>query len=209
MNSLTIKGKSNDVKEMFGLQRNDNLEDFLHNNYVSLRTWFPMPQTFCDVDTVNSKCKRDDKNLETQMPLFNSDEEYEEYSRKYDEAVEYQRSTYGVVGWYYYNIITLGTKWDSCLNERNDFQGDTFSYSELDDVISVNFHFDTAWAAPLPWYNQMVEKFSNISFSMECEEEFGLFHFLIEYDAETRNIRTTELELPDWDDESVYDNYSE
>ena len=89
MNSLTIKGKSNDVKEMFGLQRNDNLEDFLHNNYVSLRTWFPMPQTFCDVDTVNSKCKRDDKNLETQMPLFNSDEEYEEYSRKYDEAVEY------------------------------------------------------------------------------------------------------------------------
>lgn len=54
----------------------------------TLRSFLPMPKTFIKNDTEN------------------------EYFKHID-AAHYQKRKYGVVGWYCYNIKTLGTKWDS------------------------------------------------------------------------------------------------
>lgn len=87
----------------------------------------PMPQTFKDFDTANTKSKRDAKNYDAEPikvtrndkgdvisqvfpPLFNSDEEYEKYSKEYDDAVKYQQEHYGCVGWFDYNCMSLGCK---------------------------------------------------------------------------------------------------
>lgn len=74
------------------------------NKYeCSLASWRKCPKTFENLDTTNDMRKRNDIDYDTYKPLFNSDEEYQQYCKKFNNVVKYQKRKYGIVGWYDYH----------------------------------------------------------------------------------------------------------
>lgn len=133
---------------------NDNID-----SKITMRSWIPMPQTFVEWDTTNNKHSfsqfiNDKEKDKEDYHWLKEDEitdelkakyidEYDAYSKGYDDAVEHQNKEYGVVGWYDYNCKTLGTKWDAELLIN--------SLEINDDEISVIFDTETAWSFPEQW----------------------------------------------------------
>jgi hypothetical protein len=80
------------------------------------------------------------------------------------------RETHGFVGgnqsgdtefnWYNWNTKNWHTKWDAC-------NVDYVSNNEE----NIHIRFDTAWSPPMPVFEAMVDKFPELSFSIEWEEE--------------------------------------
>lgn len=111
---------------------------------LTLRTFLPMPDTYLIYDTTN-------------------------YASKFPEAAKEQEEKYGIVGWYSYNLDTLGCKWDS-------------------DIESIQLHFlsngraaidiycETPWSLPEQFINTIAEKF-NLSPCYLAEEEGGFYYF--------------------------------
>jgi len=61
--------------------------------------------------------------------------------------------------WYEWSIANWGTKWDACEPHINNNDIDSFSVS-----------FDTAWAPPIDWINNIMQDFPDLSFTLEYEE---------------------------------------
>lgn len=144
-----------------------------------------------NIDTTNAPRSRDaiwfifddiPEGKKAGEPRFNSDEEYEEYLKEYNEAKRIQQETYGIIGWYNYNCATLGTKWDRLADisvTENDFGG------------TIDIYLETAWSFPDPWYEDLVNLYED-DWNVECtaREESGAF-----------NLRFHNLELMDsWDE---------
>ena len=164
LNTLTIKGSKKDAIKFFekaGFDSTSELGEFIKNNKLTLRSWMPMPKTFEEMDTSNPKRKRE---------YFASDEEYKTYSMAYDDAAKHQRETYGVVGWYSYNLQTLGCKWDEPINE---YGGD---YFESNDSVEITFEFDTPWSPPTNWLETIIEDNNGLSFQLDGYEPGNCFH---------------------------------
>ena len=167
-NTIKIKGKKEDIfdffkKVGFNGETKESLLEFIENNKdtITMRSWLPMPQTFVDYDTTNRKLGKN---------YFNSDEEYEKYSKGYDTAVEHQKETYGAVGWYAYNLKTLGVKWDAKVFDY------CVTMDEDDDVLCVKGVFDTAWCAPLMWVTTIAKENPKLSFDLDGYEYGCGFH---------------------------------
>lgn len=160
-NKVIISGTKNNVlklfSKVFGKKENYvSWEDYLNiDTYtndgakkITMRSWLPMPKTFKDWDTTNNMknfewfC--DGKNL-SQEELH---KEYEKYVRGYKRACKYQQDKYGVVGWYEYNILTLGCKWDAELTNLSILQ-------ETKDTIIIAFTLETAWSMPKPFLQHL------------------------------------------------------
>lgn len=181
-NTLIIKGTKEQVNYFVtkgGFQPIDNFNNIeevakkLDDAYM--RSWLPMPQTFVDYDTTNPMLSKDTWNERTLHEMvgdvsYKEHNTYEEYVRGYKEAIAEQKATYREVGWYKYNLKTLGTKWDCPMSVNTE---ETF---EEAGEVTLYFDFDTAWSMPMEWFEFLCRKFYDLRFFIYGAEESGLFY---------------------------------
>lgn len=169
-NEITVKGQKKDVVKFFGKCKG---ECFSFNDFI------PIPKTFLDYDTTNKIRPRDAVTRTTDgkcVPLFNSDEEYDKYVNGYNEAKEYQKKTYGVVGWYDWNIQNWGTKWDACDSpDVKDIMRMIPKSAKDDEVVSVSFFFDTAWDECDRFLFGVARMFPELEFNLNYMETGNYF----------------------------------
>ncbi|MCI7338338.1 MAG: hypothetical protein MSH41_07110 [Bacteroidales bacterium] len=207
-NELKLKGNKKDIFALFqkvGFKGDskESLVDFIENNKnkITMRSWLPMPQTFVDYDTTNPKQDRNEKmrnECGQLVSMFKSDKEYEDYSKGYDDAVTYQKETYGVVGWYNYNVHTLGVKWDAKVFEYGA------NVTEKDDEITVECTFNTAWLTPITWLTTLAAEFPKLYFQIDGYEPGMGFHDCV--GCENGVVVTDYTE--DYPDEGCDDNFN-
>lgn len=117
--------------------------------WLSARTFFPMPDTYLKHDTTN-------------------------YAGEYPAEVIAEQSEMGAVGWYEYNLITLGVKWNFSLNEGDDIEfhriGDT-------DLYRMTIQCETAWSTPDGWLARIKREFPGLDVLIFAREESLLFYF--------------------------------
>lgn len=95
---------------------------------------------------------------------------YNKYCEGYNEAVKYQKETYGVVGWYDWGCQYRGTKWNAYLH---DWQ---FVLSPFGDECIVYASCETAWAMPEAWLATMQKNNNNLTFFIRGDEEAQYFN---------------------------------
>lgn len=80
---------------------------------------------------------------------------------------EYELEKYEKSGWYDWNTINWGTKWDVSLSE---VQG--FKQIQRDDIpYSLVWHFETAWTPPSPWLLKLCKRFPSLYADLVFTEE--------------------------------------
>lgn len=114
--------------------------------FLSMRTFRPSPETFLQYDTTN-------------------------YPEVFKEEAEAQKENYGAVGWYDYNRMTLGTKWNAELEHPS-----LRAFDENPDRYRLDFDLDTAWSFPIPWVSYIQEKFPDILIKFRTDEESNAFN---------------------------------
>ena len=145
---------------------------------MTIATFRPLPDTFYMFDTTNEKLLRNSTNWdEDRTPIFNSDEEYEAYSKGYDEAKKEQEEKYGVVGWYDAGLKYYSTKWAV---ELKDFE---IEVQEDTNEVMISFSASTAWSIPEAWLHWIKETFKVNVFYL-CFEESNAFNCYGEIDRE-------------------------
>jgi hypothetical protein len=77
----------------------------------------------------------------------------------YEARLEQLREKYGHSGWYNWRVSNWGTKWDAC---ESDW--------DLDDN-ELTIHFQTAWAPPIGWLENVSAQFPELEFKMIFQEE--------------------------------------
>lgn len=102
------------------------------------RTFLPMPETFLLYDTTN-------------------------HPEQYPEAAKEQQERYGVVGWYDYNIQTLGVKWNFDLTEA-----DLQPFETMGDCWLFSFDTETAWDYPDQWLIKIKEMVPELDVSIQA-----------------------------------------
>ena len=108
------------------MSKNGNVR-VVYNKGLTMRSFFPMPTTFLLYDTTN-------------------------YANKYPKAAKYQKDKYGVVGWYDYNLKTLGCKWDA------ELENPSLSVAKVSKKYVVSFEVETPWSYPQLWMEQIESK---------------------------------------------------
>lgn len=149
----------------------EDLEKFLNyggNSKFTFGKYIPMPETYEKFDTTNKMLNRNNLDYSTKKPIFNSDEEYETYKKGYEDAVNYQRETYGVVGWYEWRLENYGTRGDV-----NDVEMVTEHIS--DDYESITMHFDTAWSPCINFVRNVSKMFPDLEFELTYIETGNFF----------------------------------
>lgn len=149
----------------------------------------------------------------TKFPQYVDD--YEKYCREYDEAMTYQKKTYGVVGWYNWGIRYRGTKWNADLKDWSvvsDING---------DELIVYADCETAWRYPSGWLETMQTRYNTLSFFCRADEESGIYNgFLsarnmnewIENDTDVWSNARDKVEAKygaDFDEDEKYDEIEE
>lgn len=128
-----------------------------YEKYLSARTFLPMPDTFLMYDTTN---------YANEFPI---------------EVVKEQKEKYGAVGWYDYNCLTLGTKWNFGLCDHDQ----TATLEEVaPGVWRFQFYCETAWSMPLAWCGAMKKQFPDLTVAIYANEESGAYYVVGEVDEE-------------------------
>ena len=202
-NLIAIKGETNKVLDLlnYGLLNSDLAKadsiatavEMLENdgkhkvrnegkvekeNGLTLRTFLPMPDTFLLYDTTNC-------------------------ADKFPEAAQEQDEKYGVIGWYDYNLKTLGCKWDAELSVTD--------VHEADGIATIFLYCDTPWSYPHEWMCAMEEH--GVKVFILTKEEGADYYFYGRVGQEQINLlpKTEELfaELVDDEEDEGYDDYYE
>lgn len=180
-----------------------SVKNLKHLPELTLQSWIPMPQIFKDYDTTNllpdlyqfirfnynnfvkemfpNEWKELvniwDLNQVSPDKLKILQDFYTNYEKRYKEAEKEQFEKYGVIGWYQYNLLTLGTKWNAT------FTNWSLRWSNLKSCV-ITANIETAWSMPMEWLHTMVQSFPNLHFIMFGEEESNSYCGY--YDANTR-----------------------
>lgn len=93
----------------------------------------------------------------------------------------------GIPNWYDWNCTNWGTKWNAHCN----------SVESHKDYVTYNL--ETAWAFPSPVIKKMIDKYPNLSFEIEGEEEFNSYGVYVKYDD--GNLGAWHEEEPSYFDE--------
>lgn len=153
-------------------------DEVVLENGLRLRTFLPTPDTFLLYDTTN----RPDE---------------------FADAVQEQKKTYKIVGWYDYNLATLGTKWDADLSIDN--------FYVRDGVATIVFYCETAWSYPEDWMTAMEQNYGVNAYIL-TKEEGGFYYFYGSLEKKTDLLAKT-AELYDQyvkdSEEEDYDAYYE
>ena len=134
------------TKTVIGKGTGKEVNDLTDEIFLSMRTFRPSPDTFLKYDTTN-------------------------YAEIFKEEADKQRAEYGVVGWYDYNIATLGTKWNAGLTECS-----LRAFDEDENYYRFDFCLETAWSFPFAWCKYIKEKFPDIVIKFSAIEESNCFH---------------------------------
>ena len=134
------------TKTVIGKGTGKEVNDLTNEIFLSIRTFRPSPDTFLKYDTTN-------------------------YAEIFKDEADKQRAEYGVVGWYDYNIATLGTKWNAGLTDCS-----LRAFDEKPDYYRFDFCLDTAWSFPFAWCKYIKEKFPDIVIKFSAIEESNCFH---------------------------------
>lgn len=126
-------------------------------NFLSMRTFRPSPDTFLKYDTTN-------------------------YAEQFKDEADKQLAEYGVVGWYDHNIATLGTKWNVELTDCS-----LRAFDENPNYYRFDFCLDTAWSFPAAWCRYIKEKFPDIVIKFYSIEESNCFHCFGFFEEEGEN----------------------
>lgn len=158
-NTITIKGEKKNLDKFM----NDAVK--LENGELSLSSWIPTPETFLEYDTTNHP---NGKGLKVGEKLYDGigDQEEvitEELIEEYKQATKEQKEQYGVVGWYDYNVMTFGCKWDSeVVLEKS---------TDTEIVLST----ETPWSAPYNWLRTISKKYPELVFHIHADYEEGFW----------------------------------
>ena len=74
--------------------------------------------------------------------------------------------------WYNWNVTHWGTKWNAVVD-------DSFWISELKDNATFRYDMRTAWADPRPIIVKMLEKYPDLDFEINGEEESNAYGIYI------------------------------
>jgi hypothetical protein len=77
----------------------------------------------------------------------------------YEARLEQLKEKYGHSGWYNWRVSNWGTKWDACESD----------WDLEDDGMTI--HFQTAWAPPIGWLENVSAQFPELVFKMTFQEE--------------------------------------
>lgn len=142
-------------------------------NELTMRTFLPMPVTFLKFDTTNCK-------------------------KIFKEEADKQKEEYGVVGWYEYNIKTLGCKQNATLFNPE------IEVNEEEDIAIIFFDCDTPWSYPEYWLKTIKDKF-NLQAFICTHEEGNAFSFYKEIDGCEHDFENDIFHI--WDDFLDRDDY--
>lgn len=154
-NTITVKGNKEDIAKMM----NDAVKG--ENGIMNLSSWFPVPETFIKYDTTNYP---DGKGLKVGEDWYDGlgpheGKVTEELIEEFKQATKEQREKYGVVGWYDYNVLMYGCKWNSELNIEEQYD---------EEIV---FTAETPWGSPERWVKRMSEKYPELTFHLYAEYE--------------------------------------
>lgn len=149
------------TKSVIGNGTGKEVHELTDEIFLSMRTFRPSPDTFLKYDTTN-------------------------YAEHFKKEADNQLADYGVVGWYDYNIATLGTKWNAGLTECS-----LRAFDEKPDYYRFDFCLETAWSFPTAWCRYIKTKFPDIVIKFSSIEESNCFHcfgFVEESDEDLYDI---------------------
>lgn len=158
-NEITIKGN----KETLNKIMNDaKLED----GKLTFTSWLEYPQTFLDYDTTNHPNGERLKVGEEFYPGLQGAKHAgeiitEELIEEYKEATKYQLDNYGAVGWYDFNRVYFGCKWNSEVEMKRACEEELVLYC------------DTPWSAPTAFLRKMSERYPDVVFHNHAIYEDG------------------------------------
>ena len=118
--------------------------------YLSARTFLPMPDTFLLYDTTNCP---------NAYPT---------------EVVKEQKEKYGAIGWYDYNCLTLGTKWNFKLGENDE--PTCCPIDGYEDSYRIVFTCETAWSMPDQWLISINDLVPELFVGIMANEESGAYY---------------------------------
>ena len=205
-NYLTISGTPDKVIAFLnkGLRNTEHGEvhsadkiPTIPENTLSLRSWLPMPETFHKYDTTNTHAA--DLIVGEYAYIVNENGVNEkvlvtqEIKDAYTNAEREQLQTYGVIGWYDYNLKTLGCKWDcfieSIINAFTDENGD----------LVISFWIETPWTGCFDWTEAMAKENPDLLFDHKfCNEGGdGVGCYRVKYDNGGVVVEDDYNECPD------------
>ena len=191
-NTIRVEGSKDSLNKFMtdGLANAHKPEKEGDNPQLSLSSWIPTPETFLKYDTTNHPngkgLKVGDKWWDGLGPHGDkvvTEELIEEFKR----ATEEQRTKYGVVGWYDYNVKTFGCKWDSEVRVEN-----------INDT-EINLSADTPWSAPDKWLRTISEKYPELTFHLHALYEEGFWEDLDFKEGRRAEIDSGEYEFEEED----------
>ena len=190
-NTISIKGDKDKLTQFMkdGLANAQTPEKEGENPQLYLSSWIPTPETFRKYDTTNHPDGKGLKVGEKWWDGLGGHEDQvvtEELIEQFKQATEEQRSKYGVVGWYDYNVKTFGCKWDSevCVE----------SIGDTEIVLSA----ETPWSAPENWLRTLSEKYPELTFFLHADYEEGFWEDLSFGEGLKSELGSGEIE---WEDE--------
>ena len=152
-NQIIVKGPKEVLDRM--LTEGTKLDDGSYH----FGSWFPIPETYIKYDTTNHP---NGEYLEVGKPISwqkGAPVATEELIEEFKKATAEQKEKYGAVGWYNWNVMTYGCKWDS------DFKPVRTDDDKL--VITV----DTPWSAPKPFLQKMSNRYPELQFDLYAHYE--------------------------------------
>ena len=178
-NKMMIVGKREDILKMFA-----KAEPMMFDGHLcyTLHSFIPMPQTYKDVDTTNSlNCflykKEEELRAEHhELPACELKKLFEDNKQKYidlyENAKKYQKETYGVIGWYDWNCLNIGTKWNAEVISVEEFDR-LIKNSGGCDELDIHCYIETAWTPPTPFFEKIIKENPKLYFDIWCDEESG------------------------------------
>ena len=127
----------------------------------TLRTILPIPDTFLMYDTTN-------------------------HPEKFPEVAAEQQAKYGAMGWYLYNVKTLGTKWDAEI--------ETSRLTEKDGIYSWGFLCDSAWSPITRFLECLIDTYGVRAFNYATDEGYN-FVFYEEVNGDEKDFTGQFIEL--------------
>lgn len=159
-NTIAITGNKDAIKKFKAdaVKREDGT--------LSLSSWMPIPETFLKYDTTNHPngegLKVGDKWWDG-LGSHGDEVVTEELIEELKKATAEQREKYGVVGWYDYNKMAFGCKWDSEVTIEDE--DDTF----------INLSTETPWSAPHNWLRTLSKNYPELTFGLHADYEDGFW----------------------------------
>lgn len=143
-NRIIVSGDSEKIKKFL----NDGVKNSAGNYHFG--SWIPIPETYAKYDTANHPYG---KGLVVgEKDCFTDIVTTEERLKEFIEATEYQKETYGVIGWYDWNVNNYGCKWDEDMEllERID---------DNEKTECITFLTTTPWSSPIEFVRTIVQRY--------------------------------------------------